>query len=201
MAARGADAGTSSELQRLMYAATVPSRCTASELADHLKDDCTKQRWLVVDVRDDDYIGGNIVGAVRRSVNLFEDDDDVDEFVQKVLSYQPVPERVIFHCMLSQQRGPFSARRFLARIGVALAEEEEKTQDSELQGEGRGQGGRKTTSSVAAAGSSLGHDDAKIQVGKPEVSILNGGFSRFQSLFSGDPQMVENYEAHYHRQW
>ena len=53
---------------------------------------------MVVDVRDDDYIGGNIKGAVNCPSFSFE--DDVDKLVEKTKDVKTV----VFHCALSQQR-------------------------------------------------------------------------------------------------
>ncbi|QRW06591.1 Dual specificity phosphatase, catalytic domain [Ceratobasidium sp. AG-Ba] len=60
--------------------------------------------YAVVDVRDDDFIGGNIVGCVRAPSNNYL--TTVDSLVTKT---QDVP-KMIFHCALSQQRGPKAAR-------------------------------------------------------------------------------------------
>ena len=53
---------------------------------------------MVVDVRDDDYIGGNIANSVNHPSYTFE--DNVHKLVEKTKN---VP-MVIFHCALSQQR-------------------------------------------------------------------------------------------------
>ena len=66
---------------------------------------------LVVDVRDYDYTGGHIKGAVNITADEFSQDEDVDALVQKVRAGGH--ERVVFHCMLSQQRGPFCAKRLV----------------------------------------------------------------------------------------
>ncbi|QRV92463.1 Dual specificity phosphatase, catalytic domain [Ceratobasidium sp. AG-Ba] len=60
--------------------------------------------YVVVDVRDDDFIGGNIVGCVRAPSNNYL--TTVDSLVTKT---QDVP-KMVFHCSLSQQRGPKAAR-------------------------------------------------------------------------------------------
>lgn len=181
-------AGAAATSQHSFMRATVPTRVTASALADHLKLQYRHHQkkigvtngngaeevkpWVVVDVRDGDFVGGNIINCVKREVSLFEDDDDVEEFVKDILATEPTPpERIVFHCMLSQQRGPFAARRFLSRLGALVAEEDEEGQQEET-----------------AKGLVI-----------PEVSILNGGFNRFQSLFKNDKDLVENYDARYHR--
>ncbi|TIA89249.1 hypothetical protein E3P99_02166 [Wallemia hederae] len=58
----------------------------------------------VVDVRDADFLGGNIKGAKNVPSNDFL--DSVHELVKQ---NESVP-RVVFHCALSQARGPKAAR-------------------------------------------------------------------------------------------
>ncbi|KAG9101877.1 hypothetical protein FS749_002301 [Ceratobasidium sp. UAMH 11750] len=60
--------------------------------------------YVVVDVRDDDFVGGNIVGCVRAPSNTYL--ATVNELVTKT---KDVP-KLIFHCALSQLRGPKAAR-------------------------------------------------------------------------------------------
>ncbi|KAG8908430.1 hypothetical protein FRB99_006635 [Tulasnella sp. 403] len=60
--------------------------------------------YVVVDVRDDDFLGGNIVNCLRAPSTKFE--DNIDTLVEQT---KDVP-KVIFHCSLSQQRGPKAAR-------------------------------------------------------------------------------------------
>ena len=57
-----------------------------------------KKDFLVVDVRDDDFIGGNIVGAENKPSREFL--DNVDKLVKDT---KDVP-LVVFHCSLSQVR-------------------------------------------------------------------------------------------------
>ncbi|KAI8467529.1 MAG: Rhodanese-like protein [Monoraphidium minutum] len=68
---------------------------------------------LVVDVRDDDFGDGHIPGALNWVVDNFNDTDGIDELVDKHLDGK---ERVVVHCMLSQQRGPYAARRLAGRL-------------------------------------------------------------------------------------
>ncbi|KAJ3784622.1 Rhodanese-like domain-containing protein [Lentinula aff. detonsa] len=75
------------------------------ELAEIIRSGKTpKKDYLVVDVRDDDYAGGNIVGGVNMPSNKFL--MNVDQLVKET---RDVP-LVIFHCALSQLRGPKAAR-------------------------------------------------------------------------------------------
>ena len=69
--------------------------------------------YAVVDVRDDDYHGGNIKGAHNSPASVFL--AKVDDLVKQT---QDVP-LVVFHCALSQVRGPKAARvRFFLRIAI-----------------------------------------------------------------------------------
>ncbi|KAF8158058.1 Rhodanese-like domain-containing protein [Crassisporium funariophilum] len=75
------------------------------ELADLMKSGKVPQKdFLVVDVRDEDYAGGNIKGSLNQPSAEFL--MNVDGLVKKT---KDVPV-VIFHCALSQVRGPKAAR-------------------------------------------------------------------------------------------
>ncbi|KAJ9107344.1 hypothetical protein QFC21_000794 [Naganishia friedmannii] len=76
---------------------------SASELAELVKKTDTKE-VQVIDVRDDDFAGGNIKGAVNSPSEGFT--QKASELVQE---YNEVP-KVVFHCALSQVRGPKAAR-------------------------------------------------------------------------------------------
>ncbi|KDR82495.1 hypothetical protein GALMADRAFT_237814 [Galerina marginata CBS 339.88] len=75
------------------------------ELADLIKSGkVPKKDFVVIDVRDDDYVGGNIKGSVNLPSREFL--MNVDGLVKDT---KQVP-LVIFHCSLSQVRGPKAAR-------------------------------------------------------------------------------------------
>jgi len=74
-----------------------------------------KNSVRVVDVRDDDFDdNGHIVGALNLPQEFFSENANVDGLIASFRS-QGV-KRVIFHCWLSQQRGPWCASRFAARL-------------------------------------------------------------------------------------
>ncbi|OSD07448.1 Rhodanese-like protein [Trametes coccinea BRFM310] len=78
---------------------------TADELAAIIKSDKVPGKdYCVIDVRDDDWVGGNIKGAQNAPSSQFY--VHVHDLVQKTKS---VPT-VVFHCALSQVRGPKAAR-------------------------------------------------------------------------------------------
>ncbi|KAJ7486139.1 Rhodanese-like domain-containing protein [Mycena galericulata] len=75
------------------------------ELAEIIKSEkVAKKDYLVVDVRDDDYAGGNIKHALNIPSREFQ--MSVYDLVQKSADV----EVVVFHCALSQMRGPKAAR-------------------------------------------------------------------------------------------
>ncbi|ORZ19401.1 Rhodanese-like domain-containing protein [Absidia repens] len=76
--------------------------------------------YIIVDVRDDDFIGGNIPGALNVPASKIL--DSASELAQK---YSTVP-KVYFHCALSQVRGPKSARiynEFLHLQGISTQQQ------------------------------------------------------------------------------
>ncbi|KDN45415.1 hypothetical protein RSAG8_05002, partial [Rhizoctonia solani AG-8 WAC10335] len=79
--------------------------------------------YAVVDVRDDDFLGGNIVGCVRAPSSKYL--TTVDDLVSKT---KDVP-KMIFHCALSQQRGPKAARIYAETRNNRLNPGETPTQE------------------------------------------------------------------------
>ncbi|KAJ7147181.1 hypothetical protein C8R43DRAFT_1012206 [Mycena crocata] len=72
---------------------------SGDELAEIIKSDkvATKD-YLVVDVRDDDYAGGNITNALNHPSREFQ--MGVYDLVQKTADVKVI----VFHCALSQMR-------------------------------------------------------------------------------------------------
>ncbi|KAJ7451600.1 Rhodanese-like domain-containing protein [Mycena latifolia] len=78
---------------------------SGDELAEIIKSDkVAKRDYLVVDVRDDDYAGGNIKNALNKPSREFQ--MGVYDLVQKTADVKVM----VFHCALSQMRGPKAAR-------------------------------------------------------------------------------------------
>ena len=113
------------------------------ELADLVK---SKASGIsIIDVRDDDYIGGHIINSQNITVNTH--DVRMPELV-RTLKDQDV---VIFHCTLSQQRGPGSALRYLRERDAMLSK-----------------------------GAVAKREDGKELKDGQEVKVLEGGFSKWQ---------------------
>ncbi|ETW81626.1 hypothetical protein HETIRDRAFT_417717 [Heterobasidion irregulare TC 32-1] len=94
------------------------------ELSELIKSDKVPRKdYLVVDVRDDDYVGGNIKHSHNLPSNEFH--SGVDELVKQT---KDVPT-VIFHCALSQQRGPKAARIYAETRDNLQKEGQDKPHD------------------------------------------------------------------------
>lgn len=67
----------------------------------------------IVDVRDnDEFSSGHIVGASNLSSDKWQDPAFVDAAIQDNID----KKTVVFHCMMSQKRGPTCARIFSDRL-------------------------------------------------------------------------------------
>ncbi|KAF9241166.1 Rhodanese-like domain-containing protein, partial [Melanogaster broomeanus] len=84
--------------------------------------------YLVVDVRDSDWKGGNIKGSHNLPSLKFQ--SGVDDLLSKC---KGVP-MVIFHCRFSQERGPVAAGMYDARRTLQEADEYKNQQVYVLQG-------------------------------------------------------------------
>lgn len=72
----------------------------------------SKRRIAVVDVRDDDYLGGHIRGCLHFPSSTLR--EHLTELRQIVKERQV--QQLVFHCMLSQARGPKAALLFLRAL-------------------------------------------------------------------------------------
>jgi Cdc25 family phosphatase len=87
----------------------------ALELADKI---VAGDNLLVIDVRDDDFDGIKVKGAVNIPSADFDDFDFVDEQLDNWRQY----DTIVFHCMLSQVRGPRIANLVSRRIQMQQEE-------------------------------------------------------------------------------
>ncbi|KAG0175480.1 hypothetical protein DFQ28_000099 [Apophysomyces sp. BC1034] len=97
----------------------LPAYADSEELVALIRDKTKTfgKDYVVIDVRDNDFEGGNIPGAVNVPAGTLV--DNVDGLIAK---YGKVPV-VYFHCALSQVRGPKSARIYnesLSLRGIQL---------------------------------------------------------------------------------
>lgn len=110
----------------------------------------------VIDVRDDDHVGGHVKGSIN--VPSSQLDYRLPELVRKLKD----KDKVVFHCALSQVRGPKAAMNYLKERRRLLQGDEEKgeateEQEAELQSEGKKQA--------------------------QQVFVLDGGFVKWQEKY------------------
>ncbi|XP_014555607.1 hypothetical protein COCVIDRAFT_101931 [Bipolaris victoriae FI3] len=114
----------------------------------------------IIDVRDSDHIGGHIRGST------WVPSSDLDFKLPELLRTLQDKETVVFHCALSQQRGPSAALRYLR--------EKERVEGSggvESKGEEGKEGGK-----------------------KQKVVVLKGGFTEWQEKYGMDEELTEGYK-------
>ncbi|KAL1895483.1 Cdc25 phosphatase Ibp1 [Sporothrix stenoceras] len=80
-------------------------RMSAAQLADRIR--AGARSLAIVDVRDDDHIGGHIKGSLHFASGT------LDVMMPTLIRRLEDVETVVFHCALSQQRGPGAALRYL----------------------------------------------------------------------------------------
>ncbi|KAF2684534.1 Rhodanese-like protein [Lentithecium fluviatile CBS 122367] len=117
----------------------------------------------IVDVRDSDHIGGHIRGSTW--VPSSELDYKAPELVRTLKD----KEVVVFHCVLSQQRGPSAALRYLREKKRLEGLEGKK---GEEEGNGKEKGGKK----------------------EQKVLVLKGGFSEWQEKYGPDKRLTEAWQ-------
>lgn len=81
-------------------------RFSREQLSDLLLSE-EASKVAVVDVRDDDHVGGHIHGSIHVPSTT------LDYRIPEILRTLHDKEVVVFHCSLSQQRGPSAAMRYM----------------------------------------------------------------------------------------
>ncbi|KAM3065498.1 Cdc25 phosphatase Ibp1 [Clarireedia jacksonii] len=123
----------------------------------------------IIDVRDDDHIGGHIKHSTHVPSSTL--DYKIPELVRKLQD----KETVVFHCALSQQRGPSAALRYIRERERLLGKEVRMDVEKVKGGEGE-------------KGDDVGE-------GKKEqkVFVLNRGFVGWQEAYGEDTRLTEGY--------
>lgn len=144
--------------------ATLP-RLTNSALAALLLDPATASRVAVIDVRDNDYLGGHIRGGQNIITT------DLDWKLPELVRTLQDKDVVVFHCMLSQQRGPSAALRYARKRLSDLGPDK---------------------GAVAIVGDEVAqqqHSNGHIQ----KVAVLTGGFEKWQEVYGEDERITEGF--------
>lgn len=108
-------------------------RITRDELAQRLRTP-SPSSLAIIDVRDSDHIGGHI----RSSTHV--PSSSLDFKIPELIRTLRDKETVVFHCALSQQRGPSAALRYIRERDRILGREGGgKRDEAGEEGKGRGQ--------------------------------------------------------------
>ncbi|KAH8805007.1 hypothetical protein F5884DRAFT_735834 [Xylogone sp. PMI_703] len=160
-------------------------RITSKELSalllkqNEIVQTAAERRIAVIDVRDADHVGGHINTSTHVPSSTLS--HAIPALVHKLAE----KEIVVFHCALSQQRGPSAALAYLrARerlLGPGSGVVEEKKRD-----EGSMNGGELTEVGEVK-------DQGKNGDVKQRVYVLEGGFVGWQELYGEDERLTEAY--------
>ena len=132
-------------------------RVSASDLHSLLLSPNSSQ-VAVIDVRDDDHVGGHIKDSIHAPSS------SLDYRIPQLIRELGDKKTVVFHCALSQQRGPSAALKY-------LREREQKVEKGDVAQEGTEEGEQK----------------------EQEVCVLEKGFVGWQKLYGKDERVTEAY--------
>ncbi|EED18527.1 conserved hypothetical protein [Talaromyces stipitatus ATCC 10500] len=102
--------------------ATLP-RMSRDVLSSLLLSTSTPSKLAIIDVRDSDHVGGHI------HTSTWVPSSTLDYRIPELVRTLKDKEKVIFHCALSQQRGPSAALRYVRERERTLGVEESKKQE------------------------------------------------------------------------
>lgn len=94
-------------------------RISREKLASTLLDSARTESIAIIDVRDSDHVGGHIKGST------WIPSSSLDYRIPELIRNMKDKDRVIFHCALSQQRGPSAALRYMRERERLLGKEQE----------------------------------------------------------------------------
>lgn len=173
-----------------MHSLPTLGRITRERLSSLLLSPTIAPTIAVIDVRDDDYVGGHISSSMHVPSSSL--DYRIPELVRKLAGKQVV----VFHCALSQQRGPSAALRYLRERGsraLAAKSVDESGQDKE-NGQNEKSGKEVFREDIGVEGEKQEDREAAVlkdvepgreprNTSMQEVYILDGGFVKWQELY------------------
>ena len=172
-----------------LYSLPSLGRISRERLSSLILPPTTAPSVAVVDVRDADHVGGHIVNSMHVPSSSL--DYRTPELLRKLADKQIV----VFHCALSQQRGPSAALRYLReRESKGLAGKgEDEDRGARGNEEAAGEGWLDVVEAIGLAGLNPPHWGAALlkDVGpnlqprgekQQEVYVLDGGFVKWQEM-------------------
>ncbi|KXX75857.1 Arsenate reductase 2.1 [Madurella mycetomatis] len=130
----------------------------------------------VIDVRDDDYIGGHIKGSQNVPSRT------LDAMLPTLVRQLQDKETVVFHCALSQQRGPGAALRYIRERERLLASGKLDGESSKARIDGK----------EDRTAAEVGVEQAPA-VAEQKVYVLDRGFVGWQEVYGTDERLTEGY--------
>lgn len=144
-------------------------RITAKSLSDLIlaEADSSDPSYAIVDVREDDHIGGHIKGSINVPSRT------IDAMMPTLLRKLEGKQTVVFHCALSQQRGPSAALRYLREVERLKPERSLSSSEVEVEG--------------AADAKQKAEDRGQ------KVYVLDLGFVGWQELYGEDERLTTGF--------
>ncbi|CZT12584.1 probable Putative protein-tyrosin-phosphatase [Rhynchosporium agropyri] len=163
------------------------SKIILSQASSNVDASTPPSNIAIIDVRDDDHIGGHIKHSIHAPSQTL--DIKMPELVRKLKD----KETVVFHCALSQQRGPSAALKYIRerdrllglsaelQSGSGVGQVLKKNKEEEVVKEGEGKDTRDDEWQDL--------EEKKDQ----KVYILDRGFVGWQEVYGEDPRLTEGY--------
>ncbi|GAA5913216.1 hypothetical protein JCM8208_003237 [Rhodotorula glutinis] len=146
--------------------------------------------YAVVDVRDDDYRGGNLPGAIRAPTEQ-RTEQSVQDLVEQL---KDVPT-VIFHCTMSQVRGPKAARIYADAMNKAHGQHHAAPPPLGDSLDTSPSAGPASNAAADFSPNPYAEQQRTDGADKQQVYVLRDGFAGWQALHRNDPALVENFDA------
>ncbi|KAK0118419.1 hypothetical protein ONS95_012706 [Cadophora gregata] len=170
------------------------SKILLSQASSNVDSSTPPSNIAIIDVRDDDHIGGHIKHSIHAPSTTL--DTKIPELVRKLKD----KDTVVFHCALSQQRGPSAALRYIRerdrllglsanlQSGSGVGQVLKKNREEQATGQGEGEGERE-------GGKDEAWEDVEEDGEKKEqkVYVLDRGFVGWQERFGENPRLTEGY--------
>ncbi|RYP91964.1 hypothetical protein DL770_001938 [Monosporascus sp. CRB-9-2] len=173
---------TSTNSKRMAAATTIADleRISADRLKDlilaqaqqKIEDPNSGSKVAIVDVRDDDHVGGHIKSS------LHFPSGSLDATMPTLLRQLADKDTVVFHCALSRERGPSAALRYLREREAQQAQQ----QQAKAEGKGVAEGEK---------GAGDGNAETELKVKQQKVYVLDRGFVGWQEVYGPDETLTE----------
>ncbi|KAB5545913.1 hypothetical protein GE09DRAFT_1224860 [Coniochaeta sp. 2T2.1] len=166
-------------------------RLPASELSKILlaeQEAATNPTIAVVDVRDDDRIGGHIKNSIHAPSNTL--DAKMPTLVRQLAD----KKTVVFHCALSQQRGPSAAIKYVReRERMFPRRHKASTEDGGKEGEKQTEGSDILGKKATAGEGEEGKEEERVEEEEQKIYVLDQGFVGWQQVYADDERLTEGY--------